>query len=75
MGFCDRRRGRGKGRDDGRRTWERERAETPGTRRKTKSEGEAGETREEPRCSGLARRGFEAAAGCASATWRGSPRH
>lgn len=42
---------------------------------KTKSEGEAGETREEPRCSGLARRGFEAAAGCASATWRGSPRH
>lgn len=30
-------------------------------------------TREEPRCSGLARR--VEAAGCASATWRGSARH
>lgn len=41
------------------------------TRRGRRKRG--GRTREEPRCSGLARR--VEAAGCASATWRGSARH
>lgn len=77
MGFCDRER-RGRGREDGRRTWERERAETPRNetekmrgRRKGGGGWNAGRTA----MLRIGTKRVEAAAGCASATWRGSARH